>query len=222
MNPLEVNNAIKEFLAWDTARIAALLTGLIFGALGVWRLYHRRQGLKSQTGNGEGDMEISDEKVAKFNKEMNKRQQRIAELENTNRELEDRNRQLDREKQALEIALAQARAKPDKPLPPPPGELVEQQTRSLAKHCSRSNEYKGVETLQLWRHPSRGTVPVAIISGKKGTQNKRVLQPDGQDILAERNRLQPFPPQLLAVFEKALQEVLPPPPEPDELLNDLF
>jgi hypothetical protein len=77
-------------------------------------------------------------------------------------------------------------------------------TEQLAGHCAKHDKYAGEDTLRIWGHPTRGSRPVAIISGKKGTENHRVLMSDGRDDLADANQLELFSDQhLVQVFREA-------------------
>ncbi len=74
----------------------------------------------------------------------------------------------------------------------------------LASHCAKHDKYAGEDSLRIWGHRTRGLLPVAIISGKTGTKNHRVLMEDGTNTLVDINQLKLFTgPKFIEVFREA-------------------
>jgi hypothetical protein len=44
MTPVQLNETVKQLLLWDIDRTAALITGIILGAVAAWWLMRQRSG----------------------------------------------------------------------------------------------------------------------------------------------------------------------------------
>jgi cell division protein FtsB len=101
MNPVEVNSAVKQLIQWDADRIAALVTGLIFGAIVVWWVMHR---LRPKPATGAIDVEISNEQLAQMKAKFQRLTAEKQELEDQLQQLRDENQSLQEENERLKAA----------------------------------------------------------------------------------------------------------------------
>jgi hypothetical protein len=63
MTPLEVHKSVQELLQWDADRLAALLTGLVFGGVLVWWFLRRKRPARS---SGNDDVQRTNQEFAEL------------------------------------------------------------------------------------------------------------------------------------------------------------
>jgi len=99
MNPIDINNTVRQLLQWDVERIAALVTGLIFGGLGVLWLMQRLR--PKPTSSRAEDMEISNEQLAQMKARFQQLSAEKQQLEDQVQQLQDVNQALREENERL-------------------------------------------------------------------------------------------------------------------------